>query len=370
MSYGFFLKIALSPYGRFLSADSGEKQIVLPEPIGVVRYRSSPPGTPFTEASIILFIGSQYGTYEAAEAAGRKLKDIIQLASLDAGIALDVGRDEVRGGPGSVLVEAAARQGTLLLQDVHGLQVFEETGTPVQLSGEAVARVGSPLAAFENALIIRSHRAKDLDEKHALAAQLHGISRFEASQRSRLLTLVTALDVLSEDKLRGGISQEVVAELLDITRQRLRQARKSGRYDNREIAQLQSLMSIIGNLKYQSISASIKDLAIDVDSAVLSAALDADEIIGLAYKARNDLIHEGRTSVDLSQLLVPLERLTAELCGKDMLSVKECAEILRCSESTIRRNIAKGALRAFKRNGQWGVRPEDLKLFMTARSNN
>ena len=123
--------------------------------------------------------------------------------------------------------------------------------------------MGSPLAAFENALIIRSHRAKDLDEKHALAAQLHGISRFEASQRSRLLTLVTAL-----------------------------------------------------------------------------------------------------------QLLVPLERLTAELCGKDMLSVKECAEILRRSEILIRRNIAKGALRAFKRNGQWGVRPEDLKLLMTARSNN
>jgi hypothetical protein len=201
MTYGFFLKIMLSPYGRFLSEDSSERPLVLPEPIGAVQYRGSPRGTPVSEASAILFIGSQYGTNAAAESVGQRLKAVVQLASLDAGIAIDAGNDEIRGGPGQVMIDSVAEQGVLLLHDVHGLQVFEETGQHVQLSGNAVGYAGSPLAAFENAMIIRARHTKDFDEKHALATQLHGISRFETSQRSRLLTLVTALDVLSQKKI-------------------------------------------------------------------------------------------------------------------------------------------------------------------------
>ena len=295
MTYGFFLKIMLSPYGRFLSEDSSERPLVLPEPIGAVQYRGSPKGTPVSEASAILFIGAQYESNAAAEAAGQRLKAVVQLASLDTGIAIDAGNNEIRGGPGQVMIDAAAEQGVLLLHDVHGLQVFEETGQPVQLSGNAAGYAGSPIAAFENAMIIRARHTKDFDEKHALATQLHGISRFETSQRSRLLTLVTALDVLSQKRLRGGISQEVATELLNIIKERTRQAKKSQQYGDAELAQLQSLMSIVGDLKHQSISASIKDLAVNVDPTVLSTTLTADEIIGLAYKARNELIHGGKT---------------------------------------------------------------------------
>jgi hypothetical protein len=44
MPDGFFLKIMLSPYGRSMSEESGEKQIVLSDPIGVIQYRGSPSG--------------------------------------------------------------------------------------------------------------------------------------------------------------------------------------------------------------------------------------------------------------------------------------------------------------------------------------
>lgn len=226
----------------------------------------------------------------------------------------------------------------------------------------------SPLRSFASALLIRSYHTKELDAKHSLASQLHGISRFEASQRNRLLTLVTALDVLSEQNLRGGISQEVASEILDIAKERLKQAKRS-EHDEKELKQLESLVSIVGSLKYKSIAASIKELAKDIERDVLSTELSADEIVGLAYKARNDLIHGGQTSVDLTQLLVPLERLTAEICAGAIISVKDSASILNCSESVIRRYIRTGQLKATKDNGKWCIRPEELKLFMTSRSN-
>lgn len=366
MTYGFFLKITLSPYGRFQSEESGDQEIALPAPIGTIRFRGSPAGTSFTAASTVLFSGARYQTRADAETAGRALKNVVQLASIDAGIAIDAGRDDVRGGPGQVVVDAAAQQGVLLLPDVHGLQVFEETGRPASLSVTAHGVVTSPLASFASALVIRSHHVKEIDAKQSLACQLYGISRFESSQRSRLLTLATALDVLSENKLRGGISQEVASEILDIAKERLRQAKRS-EHDDSELKQLESLVSIVGSLKYQSISASITDLAKDVDRNILNTHISINEIVGQAYKARNELIHDGQTTVDLTQLLTPLERLTAELCAGATISVKESAGILNCSESTVRRYIGNREIKATRKKGKWQIRPEDLKLFMASR---
>ena len=338
---------------------------MLPAPIGTIRYRGSPKGTSFTDASALLFSGSGYETREDAEAAGKTLKNIVQLASIDNGIAVDAGRDEVRGGPGPTVVDAVAEQGVQLLPDVHGLQVFEETGSPASLSLSANAFAGAPLASLANALVIRSHITQNVDSKHSLACQLYGISRFESSQRSRLLTLVTALDVLSEKTMRSGISLAVASEILDIVKTRLRSAKPED-HDEQDLAQLKSLASIVGSLKYRSIAASIKELAQDVDPNSLNTPLSIDEILGLAYKARNELIYGGETTVDLSQLLIPLERLTADMCAGAILTAKECANILNCSERTVLRYIKGGKLKAVKRQRRWHIRPDELKLFMTS----
>jgi len=367
VSYGFFLKITLSPYGRFISDESADQVITLPAPIGTIRFRGSPKRTSFTEASALLFSGSGYENREDAEAAGKALKNIVQLASIDNGIAIDAGRDEIRGGPGPAVVDAAAGQGIQLLPDVHGLQVFEETGDPASISLNAHGFAGAPLGSLVNSLVIRSRIIQEVDPKHSLAGQLYGISRFESSQRSRLLTLVTALDVLSEKIIRSGISLEVASEILDIVKTRQRNANQED-HDAQELAQLQSLVSIVGSLKYQSIAASIKRLAQEVDQSSLNTTLSVDEIIGLAYKARNELIHGGETTVNLSQLLVPLERLTAELCAGATLTAKECADILNCSQRTVLRYIEDGRLRAVKRQGRWNIRPDELKLFMASRA--
>ena len=365
LTYGILFKITLSPYGRFQSEESSAQEITLPAPIGTIRYRGSPAGTSFTDASTVLFSGAGYQTRVEAETAARALKNVVLLASIDAGIAIDAGQDEVLSGPGQVVVDAAAEQGVLLLPDIHGLQVFEESGRPASLSIIGHGIVTAPLRSFASALLIRSHHTTELDAKRSLASQLHGLSRFEASQRNRLLTLVTALNVLSEKNLRGGISQEVASEILDIAKERLKQAKRS-KHDAKELKQLESLVSIVGSLKYESIAASITELAKDIGKDLLSTELSADEIVGLAYRARNDLIHGGQTSINLTQLLVPLERLTAELCAGAIISVKDSASILNCSESTIRRYIRDGRVKAKKVNGKWHIRPEDLKLFMAS----
>lgn len=363
MPYGFFLTVDLGP--KHLQSDETDVQeIAFLPPIGNITYRGVPPVRSFSESSRVTFRGKGYVDQEAAETAGRTLKDIIQLASIDARIPIDVGADIIRTQPGQVMIDSFASHDIQLLPDVHGLLVFEETASsPAPLSVNANATVSTPLKYFVNALIIRSRTTRRLDAKQFLACQVYSLSNFEATPRSRLLTLVTVLDVLSKKISREGVSLAVANEILGITKARLKEARKAN-CGEKEIRQLESLVSIVGALKYVSISASIKELAQGMDPGDLGSSLTPDEIIGQSYKARNDLIHGGETSVDLIQLIGPLGHLVAELCAGTVISVKECAEILNRSESTVLRHIRSGRLKADKKRGQWLIKPEDLKLFM------
>lgn len=363
MTYGFFLTVDLGPK-RLKSDETATQEIILPDPIGKIRYRGEPPDKSFSDSSRLTFRGMAYPDHAAADIAGRALKEIVQLASVDARVPIDVGAERIRAQPGQVMIDAFADQGIQLVSDVHGLLVFEEAGgRPAPLTINATATVSTPLEYFINALIIRAHLTKSVSAKQSLACQVYSLSNFEVSQRSRLLSLVTVLDLLSTKIPREGISLSVAAEILDIVKIRLREARK-GDYGPQEIRQLESLASIVGALKYVSISASIKMLARNIDQEILISPLTSGEIVDQAYRARNELIHGGETGVDLSLLIDPLGRLVAELSAGMIISVKECAEILDRSKSTVMRYIKSGRLKATKKHGRWLISPENLKLFM------
>ena len=134
MTYGFFLRVTLSPLGRVHSDENTDQDITLAEPIGRVRLRGSPAGSSFSNASSLFFRGSGYNSFSGAETAGKILKSAVQLASIDSEMPLDAGMETIETTPRQVLIDAAAAQGRLLLPEVHGLLVFEETGEPRRLS--------------------------------------------------------------------------------------------------------------------------------------------------------------------------------------------------------------------------------------------
>ena len=127
MTYGFFLTVDLGPK-RLKSDETAIQEIVLPDPIGKIRYRGEPPDKSFSDSSRLTFRGMAYPDHAAADIAGRALKEIVQLASVDARVPIDVGAERIRAQPGQVMIDTFADQGIQLVSDVHGLLVFEETG--------------------------------------------------------------------------------------------------------------------------------------------------------------------------------------------------------------------------------------------------
>jgi hypothetical protein len=165
VTYGFRLTVVLT-HGERLKSDEREIHLDLAAPIGRVTLRSSPPETPFSEAGQLVFIGGPYESRKVADHAGRALKNAVQLAAVDARTGLDVGKDVVRTSPGQVVIDQHAENGILLLPEVHGLLVYEETGTPMVLAARADFTVQSPLGAFTAAIAIRVG-APILDEKRS-----------------------------------------------------------------------------------------------------------------------------------------------------------------------------------------------------------
>jgi hypothetical protein len=181
------------------------------------------------------------------------------------------------------------------------------------------------------------------------------------------LTLVTALDLLSETLPRTGISLKIINEVIEICKTRRREESRAGASES-ELSQVDALLSALGGLRNQSISASIKRLAEDASPDVLAYGKSANQIVDEAYRARNELIHGGRTGVDLSSLIVPLEELTVELCSGPALSVKDVCQIINRSDGTVLKHIRQGDLVAAKHSGRWHIWPKRLKEFLWRKS--
>lgn len=65
-----------------------------------------------------------------------------------------------------------------------------------------------------------------------------------------------------------------------------------------------------------------------------------------------------------------LEKLVKSMGKKEVVSIKEAAEILGCSVDTVRRAIQTGSLRGFQINkmGNWKIPVEEIERFMRGES--
>jgi hypothetical protein len=306
VTFGFRLMADLTR-GEHLSSDEQGMEIDLPAPIGPVTLQAGPGRMPTSKAQVFIFSGQGYALSEEALQAGHALKNAIRLAAVEVGSAIDVGQDVAHGRPGQVVIEEFAKRGFQLLPEVHGLHVYEETGIPTVLMARAEGTAVTPLGAFTDALHTHAGESSDVTEKRALACDLFVQSRFESSPKSRHLTLVTALEVLSQRRERSGRAVQLVEEFREAIKKALREA------DPAEKKELESLLGASNDLRSESISAAIRRLAESVPSSGPIGDADPGDLVRTSYDARSQLTHDGVTSHDLTALLGPLEALVRQL---------------------------------------------------------
>lgn len=316
MSFGFRLTVFIGPTDTLLD-ETGVASHDFGPPVGAIQIRGPLDDLP-GRRPLMQFTGRAYAMREQAQRAGDLLKDGLRVAAAKLRISLDVGEDQVLGGAGQGVIDEMAEQGIVMLPDVHGLVVFAELdplGEILTLRGSAIGKVPRSITELLDTTSAHVADGMELSDRQRLAVDLFAQSRMETSGRSRILTLVTALEVLSPRAPRTGRAMEVVRKLQQLVDDEIAAARADGAGPD-ELSQLDSLRGAATDLATESISSALRNrvAALATDDAEEAAFRKQASTI---YTARSQLIHGGKTSLNLSSLLGVMEGWVAEASTAD-----------------------------------------------------
>jgi hypothetical protein len=198
-------------------------------------------------------------------------------------------------------------QGIRLINDLHGLQVYEEdSDLPTQfVAARADAKLLKSTETFRQDFPTAVDMDLEFTEKETLAFELYGISHFVEESRVQFVTLVSAIESISENKARSPEAVEHVKKLIELTR-------NSGLSDS----EIQSMVGSLYRLRQESISKTGQDLIDRVLGAKEYGGKVAKRFFKDCYDVRSDIVHNGKPSdanVNLRALVSELDRLVADL---------------------------------------------------------
>ena len=310
-TYAYRLRAKTSPGRVFKLSDEHDEALDLD-----VGYpaRLRLPTDREAKAEIVL-AGRGFATVDDARSAGEHARSALRIAALVSDHPIDVGIERDRRDRPTTALNPAIRerilteQGTRVLNDVFGLQVYPEDVPATVISSSAVGivtntNVDALVEPLRTSLMARD---RELGARVALAMDLYFLAQFESTVRAKVLALVTSLEVLSEEAPRP----QPVLDLLERLKEEAKAAKRN--VDDVDDARAFDRFSgALARLSTDSITEAIRTL-------VGKHVPDDERYGGLApikfaaecYRVRSELVHEGEEpeGVTLTQLHSDVSRL-------------------------------------------------------------
>jgi len=297
-SYGFRLKFYL-PSGCSFFGDHSRRRLILRGGLGSIYLvrMPRPQRNRFGARETYCVLGKKFLSFEAAEITGRKLKQAISLFAAEQKIGLDVGKGKA-GSSFSDLVKENIRasKGVHLRDDVHGLDVYPEGLHILAPTFEAYGFTTNVLSDYE-ARIAHYVNYPDLSPKEELALELYNESQFEGAINTRLIALITVVEILAEPKPRSKEATDFLNLLCG----------QVGAHPQLEAAEQTALRDGFLCLRRQSISQACREFV------KAHASKEAATFFKACYSARSELIHSGTTKKLVPEMIDRLNNLVSEL---------------------------------------------------------
>lgn len=306
-NYKFRVRFRL-PHSSGLNHD---KPVLDLRPSGQGDYTLRAPGKQPIKDSQWLVLedsGDGFSTEEEAADAGDLVRSAILWCGIQMRLGMDIGDDKAHGGATQYLKRRVRReQGIRLLNDVHGLNVYEkDPKLPTRfISGSASGQGLKGISQFEQHFNEAMDMNLHLTDKENLACELYGLSHFESSVRARFLTLVIAIESITKAQRRSDSAVDHVEQLIEATRN-----------SSLPSPEVDSLCKILGNLKNESISKSGRDLVDRCLGQSQYGNKTAKSFFQDCYNIRSELVHSGKPTdeaTNLGQLVNVLDQLVADL---------------------------------------------------------
>lgn len=254
--------------------------------------RSGASGLPLNGCARVIVTGGVFATQEAARDAAERAKSAIIQWAVKERAGVDFGDGLKRAASTEDGIRYwEAQFGRPVRDDIHGIDVFEsgpDYGFLYHDLKETVEKnADNFIAAFQEGF----GSAHKITTKQALAGEIYASSFFDVGQRSRFITLVTAIEALIECRPREGEARALVNQFELMT--------KESGLDN---SIRQSLLGALNWLRSESIGHAGKALAERLLAGQTFSGVLPGKFFSLAYDLRGELMHTGATSAETDML--------------------------------------------------------------------
>jgi hypothetical protein len=252
---------------------------------------------------------------EASQAASRYV-DALALTL----VRLRIGADFGNRGPKSAFTHAGlamlgAQSGLRVLNDVHGLTVYESEPPPRFATISADALRGVPQDHFEKIFSYALARPRVITERERLSLELFNTSFFQKSADSRFLVLVMAVEALLEPSLRSPAVLLHVESVIAAT----------NRAESLSPEEKQSLLGTLSWLRYESINQTGRRLAEKYLEGQVYMNMKAPSFFSYCYNLRSRLVHGEHplpSQQEIGSAVAQLEMFVSDILSGELREVK------------------------------------------------
>lgn len=297
----------------YINDESDELTIMEAENGFRLRLKSGEIGRSIKSRSRAALIGGPYSTEEEARCAAKSAKQALLLWAVNQRMGIDLGD----GVPRSVLTEYGrqfleAQISAPVRNDIHGVDIYPSQEGLKFVSMNVQASFGTGSGNFIREVSTHFLEKRLLTEKQVVAAELYCSSFFDVSLRSRLVTLMSAVEALL-------VSDERSQDAIDIV----------GRLDaavaeaNIDVETKNAMRGSLQGLRRESIGQAGKILSGHLLPDRTYLGRSAPGFFGYCYGIRSQIVHDGHVKdkgVELVEVANACQGYVAELLLKSFAS--------------------------------------------------
>ena len=292
--------------GSFINHEADDLTLMEGDDGFRLRLKSGEKGVPIKERSRAALIGGPYVSEEQSLRAALIAKQALLIWAVSQRLGIDLGDGKIRSGftdYGRKLLENQI--GGPVRNDVHGIDIYTYQDNLSFVSVNLKASFGKSPEHFAQTVSSRFRDPIHLTAKQVVATELYCSSFFDVSLRSRLVTLMSAVEALLQPHKRSPEATELVAKLD-------KAVSESGIDDGKK-------NSMRGSLKWllrESIRQSGKDLSKRLLPDREYFGRSACEFFLFCYDLRSQIVHDGcihNKSIDLLNVVNPCQQYVADL---------------------------------------------------------
>lgn len=211
--YDFRLRFNFADAYR-INSDAEEIELLTLPSGERIKLKSSAIGKPIKDYAEAIIIGKSYTTEAQAREAAEKSKRSLIYWAVESRVGIDFGDGKPHSGVTKIgIARLQQKYGCPVRNEIHGIDAYEHNEHTIFVKTDGKATVGKATPRLIETFQREYSNVKKFSEKQLLSSEIYTSSFFDASPRSRFITLVTAVEALLESTKHLDDVVELIEEL-------------------------------------------------------------------------------------------------------------------------------------------------------------